>query len=72
MIRVKCINPKCAAPQGKFAWDERAQAEGGPAQPEETGAISFLVDCPFCGTENKVWLFKVKPKDAVTRGANGQ
>ena len=72
MIRVKCINPKCTAPQGKFNWDDRAQAEGGPAKPGEIGAISFLVDCPFCGIENKVWLFKAKPKDAVTRGDNGQ
>jgi len=66
MIRVKCINPN-APPARQVRLGRTRPSRGGPAQPEETGAISFLVDCPFCGTENKVWLFKVKPKDAVTR-----
>jgi len=69
MIRIKCINPSCAAPESKFSWDDRAHAEGGPAQPGENGAIAFFADCPYCGTENKVWLFKAKRPDSVTRGA---
>jgi sarcosine oxidase delta subunit len=32
--------------------------------------MAFLAGCPFCGKENKVWLFKVKPDDMITRGAN--
>lgn len=68
MIRIKCTNPNCTAPERRFAWDDLAHAEGGPAQPGDMGAISFLVDCPYCGTENKVWLFKVKQGDSVTRG----
>lgn len=67
MIRIKCINPKCTAPEGKFPWDDGAHAKGGPAKPGEPGAISFLADCPYCGIENKVWLRKVKLEDKVQR-----
>jgi hypothetical protein len=69
MIHIKCINPSCTAPEGKFSWDDRARAEGGPAQPGEPGALVFIADCPYCGAENKVWLFKIKRTDSVTRGA---
>jgi hypothetical protein len=68
MICIKCINPKCTATEGKFAWDDRAHAEGGPAQPGEHGAVAFIVECSYCGTENKVWLKKVKKNDGVVRG----
>ena len=70
MLRIKCINPNCTAPEGKFAWDERARVNGGSgvAQPGESGALSFIADCPYCGTENKIWLKKVKQNDSVTRG----
>ena len=68
MLRVKCINPKCTAPEGKFMWDDLAHAEGGAAAPREPGALAFIVECPFCGTENKIWLFKVKQLNSVTRG----
>ena len=68
MLRIKCINSSCTALEGKFLWDDRAHAEGGPAQPREPGALAFIVDCPYCGTENKVWLFKVKKEDGVLRG----
>lgn len=69
MLRVKCINPNCTAPEGKFTWDERAHVNryGGVAQPDEPEALSFLVDCPYCGIENKVWLKKVKRDESVTR-----
>ncbi len=69
MIHIKCINPSCTAPEGKFSWEDRARAEGGPAQPGEPGALVFIADCPYCGAENKVWLFKIKRTDSVTRGA---
>ena len=68
MLRIKCINSKCTAPVGKFPWDDRTHAEDGPAQPGEFGAVAFIVECPCCGTENKVWLRKVKKPDTVTRG----
>jgi hypothetical protein len=68
MIRIKCINPKCTAPQGKFPWDDRAHADGDPAQPGEPGAVAFILECPYCGIENKVWLKKVKKNDDVVRG----
>ena len=69
MLRIKCINSSCTALEGKFLWDDRARAEGGPAQPGEPGAVAFIVECPYCGTENKVWLRKVKKTNSVTRGA---
>ena len=68
MIRIKCINSKCTAPEGKFTWDDRAHAEGGPAQPGESDAVAFIVECPYCGIENKVWLRKVKKPETVMRG----
>jgi len=68
MLRINCINPSCTAPEGKFTWDDLAHAEGGPAQPGETGALAFFVECPRCGTENKVWLMKIKKTDLLTRG----
>lgn len=67
MIIIECINPKCTAPEGKFNCDDRAHADGGPAEPGVPGAISFLAECPYCGTENKVWLYKVRKDDSVTR-----
>ena len=67
MIRIKCVNPNCTAPDGKFFWDERAHVEGGGglAKPGENGAVSFVAECPYCGTENKIWLKKVKEEDIV-------
>ena len=69
MLRVKCTNPNCTAPEGEFLWDERAHVEGdgGLAQPGEAGAISFLADCPYCDNENKIWLKKVK-REHIIRG----
>lgn len=69
MIRIKCVNPNCTAPDGVFSWDERAHVEGGGglAEPGDVGAVSFIAECPHCGTENKIWLKKVKEEDAVTR-----
>jgi len=70
MILIKCVNLECTASNRVFSWNERShlEVEGKIAQEGENGAISFLVDCPYCGTENKIWLFKVKQVDSVTRG----
>lgn len=70
MIRIKCVNPNCTAPDGAFPWDERAHVEDGGrlAEPGEEGAVSFVAECPYCGTENKIWLKRVKKEDSVTRG----
>ena len=56
MICIKCANPKCTAPDGEFLWDERAHVEngGGLADPNENGAVSFVAECPYCGTEFSV------------------
>jgi hypothetical protein len=69
MIRIKCTNTHCTAPDGVFSWDERAHVEGGGglAEPGEEGAVSFVAECLYCGTENKVWLKRVK-KENVVRG----
>ncbi len=69
MIRIKCANPHCTAPDGVFSWDERAHVEGGGglAEPGEEGAVSFVAECPYCGYENKIWLSRVKKNDVVRR-----
>ncbi len=64
MIRVKCANPKCTAPDGVFYWERKTGYE--EAKTGEPGAVSFIVECSFCGTRNKVWL-----KRSYTRGLPG-
>jgi hypothetical protein len=61
MIIIKCINPKCFAPDGRFEWDERLSLEsnGRVAKQGDPGARSFVIDCPYCGTHNKIWLVKM-------------
>ncbi len=58
MIRIKCINPQCSSPTKSFEWDETAElAEGGElARPHEKGAVRLSVTCPYCGTDNLVWV----------------
>ncbi len=69
MIRIKCVNPRCTAPERKFLWDERAHVEtgGGPAEPSDPGAVAFVAECPYCGTENKIWLSQGKKDDLVKK-----
>jgi len=67
MIRIKCVNPHCTAPEGKFLWDENAHLKGNfkPAKPDDPEAISFVSECPFCEIDNKVWLSLVTNEDEV-------
>lgn len=71
MIKILCCNEKCTAKDRKFEWDERPHLdEGGRlAAPGERG-ISFLVDCPVCGTPNKIRVVKLKKEDIVAKIAD--
>lgn len=69
MLRIQCINPSCSAPNRIFPWNERPRllAEGRLAQEGDEGAVSFVVQCKYCGAKNKIWVTKLLTKDA-TRG----
>ena len=69
MIRIKCVNPNCTAPEGKFLWDERAHVEGseGVAEPGDPDAVAFIVECPHCGHENKIYLKLPNKEELVKR-----
>jgi hypothetical protein len=56
MIRIKCINPKCTAPDGIFEFDDSKIGAAGPSGPEAPSAMRYVIDCPYCGTKNMVWL----------------
>jgi hypothetical protein len=68
MIRIRCINPNCTAPDRIFSWNERPhlQADGRLARKGDDGAVSFVERCPFCATKNKFYVIKVQKK-TVTR-----
>ncbi len=70
MVIIKCINPKCPAPNGKFDWDEHPslESDGRLAKQGDIGAKSFAVDCTYCGIRNKIWLIKIKPEDTIVKG----
>ena len=70
MLTIKCINPKCFAPNGKFEWDERPSLEndGLVVKQGDPGAKSFVVECPYCGAHNKIWLTKINPEDSIVKG----
>lgn len=53
---VKCVNKACTSPDGTFEFDTSKLEVTGPAQPNEQGAKQFVVECPFCGTKNLIWL----------------
>lgn len=68
MINIKCCNPRCPAPEGKFLWDESPYVgkDGGLAEPGDMDAMDIPVKCPYCGTECKIWL-KKSQADIVVR-----
>ena len=68
MIRIRCVNPQC--PKKLFDWDEskHIQSDGSIAQPYEGGAVRIIAVCPFCVTENTIWVKKAKRDDVLTRG----
>ncbi len=59
MVTIKCVNPKCTSPTKSFRWDETQYGKG-MAQPHEQGAVRVVAVCPYCQTENLVWVKKVK------------
>jgi hypothetical protein len=67
MIRIKCINPNCSSPTKSFEWDETTELEegGSLAKPGEEDAVRVLVTCPYCGTDNVVWVKGVLLDDIV-------
>ena len=69
MLRILCINPNCTAPDRIFTWNERPhlQAEGKLAQEGDDDAVSFVVQCKYCGTKNKIYVTKLKTEDATRK-----
>jgi hypothetical protein len=67
MIRINCINPNCSSPTKSFEWDETTELEegGSLANPGEKDAVRVLVTCPYCGTDNVVWVKGVLLDDIV-------
>ena len=65
MLKIKCCNEKCTAPSRVFSWNERPhlEAEGRLAQEGDEDAVSFVVQCKYCGTKNKIWVTKVQKID---------
>ena len=52
MIRIVCVNPESFELKGKSGCVESMEGEN--------GAISFIVKCSFCKTDNMVWLKRSK------------
>lgn len=70
MVIIKCTNQKCTAPNHEFDWDEREslESDGKIAKKGDPGAVSFVIECSYCGTKNKIWLVKVKYPDPTVKG----
>lgn len=70
VVRIKCGNPNCTSPSKRFDWDESKHVGpgGGTAKPGERGAVRVTAVCPFCSTENLLWLKDVKKAHRVLRG----
>jgi hypothetical protein len=68
MLKIKCCNEKCTAPGRIFQWNERPNllADGKLVEEGDEGAVSFVVQCKYCGTKNKIYVTKVRETD-VTR-----
>lgn len=62
MARIKCINPKCTAPEHIFVLNEEDYLESGGrfVKPGTSEAVDIIVMCPVCGAENKVSATKIK------------
>ena len=71
MTRIKCSNPKCPRKSKVFDWDKSADVKPGCriSDAPETGAEVLAVACPYCGTENKVWV--VCPPGEQGKGSGG-
>jgi len=69
MLKIQCCNEKCTAPSRIFQWYERPHllADGKLAKKEDEGVVSFIVQCEFCGTKNKIWVTKINKRDVIRR-----
>lgn len=69
MLKIRCCNDKCPGPDRIFPWNERPQllAEGKLAEEGDDGAVSFVVQCKYCGAKNKIYVTKLLTMGA-TRG----
>ncbi len=56
MVTIKCVNPKCGK---SFKWDETEYGEK-IARPHEEDARRVIAICPYCNTDNVVWVKKAK------------
>jgi hypothetical protein len=68
MIRIRCVNRNCTSPEGIFEIDENEFGAEAPAKSGEDGARQYIIKCPFCGTENLVWM---KTQRAFQKAAYG-
>jgi hypothetical protein len=68
MLKIQCCNERCTSSDRIFQWDEQAhlQSDGKLARKGDSGAVSFVERCPFCGTKNKFYVTKLQKK-TVTR-----
>jgi hypothetical protein len=62
MARIKCINPKCTAPEGIFSVNDEDYLEpsGRFVRSGTPEAVDIIIRCPECGAENKVWAIGLK------------
>ena len=69
MVRIRCVNPKCTSPTKSFEWDESQHVGpgGGMAQPYEEDAVRVIAVCPYCTTQNAVWVKGTESDDYVVR-----
>jgi len=69
MTSIKCVNPKCKSPKKSFDWDESKHLKKGGqiAQPHERDAVRLVVTCPFCQTDNLIWVTGAKRDTPIYR-----
>jgi len=63
MVQIRCINPKCEACENYFDFDPYPYRAIRVAEKGEEGAESFIIECPKCGTYNKIYLILQKEKE---------
>ena len=74
MTRIKCSNAKCPNKSRIFDWDESNDVKKGCkiSDTYDPGAEVLAVPCPYCGTENKVWVVcRPRKRDHEDEGSGG-
>jgi hypothetical protein len=69
IVKIKCINKCCTAPDGIFEYDVNQLGASGPAGPDSENTAFFIIKCPYCETMNKVRLERT-PMAYRTKGAS--